>query len=1375
MKFMLTASSVFQSFVDAPAWAMLLLKITAILAAAWLLHVALNRANPRWRVFLWRVTAVGLIALPAAWLFPAWEIRVQQPPVVEEAAKNIPISSLVPAVERDATAAAQNSLLSNMSDKTVPQQLSPQPKKAEPSPSSQPQSSAPAILKPSIITMPMLLLSVWLGGIVVLICRLCIGHYRIWRLAYRAKQPPQWVQEECLRVARAIDCRGCVKVVQSTTIKSPLLCGFRRPLLLMPTKMCENSYRNDLPGILAHELTHLRSHDIPWNVGLHLISIVLWFHPLAWHMRKAHLLACEQVSDAVSAGFVGDVAGYCRTLARVAVHAYSTAPTTGIAMARLSTISRRLNALKKKISYMPLRRRSVVGFGFITLLVVAVLGVLQFALAAPPSAEPSVAVDNTETKSVEKEAKPVKDADSTPKAGSLRVLVLDPQGKPLPDANIHASIWTEEKDFKANHDYNTDAAGAVQVELPKTYSIVRLWASKKSFVTMFSHWEENELASGTKLPSEYTIQLESSVTAGGRFVDEESKPIAGAKVKVMLEGGKPAKSDGRSGYDTGLATGNEAATTDADGRWRIGNVPNNAQAKLRLMVFHPDYISDEYGGELQKDADITTEMLLSETAKMTLKRGIIVQGRVTDADGKPIKDALVVRGEDPYIMSTGNGVPSVFPTDIDGRFRMTAMPPGERVLTVIAPGWAPQLRRVNLQSGMASQDFRMAPGKQIQLRFVDDAGKPIPGVYVMIEGWRGGKSIYNIKHPNIPESKIPEKADQNGVWDWTWAPDDPVKLHCYSYPLKGFTPCELEIAGGAPPRTITLKSEHRITGRVTDSATGKPIPSFTIIPIDVFRTDWLSAERFNAKAGNDGRLDYLAERTDIPLRLRVEAKGYRTQTGPEFRVGDDAPRIQDFRLQPSGPVMGVVLDAAGKPVEKAEVLLATPTEQAGLGGQNDDLLGNQTTLTDATGRFAFPNPGEMFTIVVQTDAGFAMADFPVNQLDAGTHRLQPWASVRGRFRDGGQPVKGATFFMQLLRPYTLDKPRIDTNRYQINTDASGRFEFPRVPPVPVSICVDLGPWRDEGFLSGPSVPLALKPGQQVDLDLGNTGAIIKGKVKLTGKVPADLDCTYSINYLVSRSSGVTPPPSIANLGFDIRKGWQSAWLKTQEGQTYLNTLQHWFVKLAPDGAFRISGVPPGEYDLAIEIYAKPSGCLVDPLAQKTVYVKVTDADAARGEVTLPEISATVVPVPAIGDTPALSFQRADGSDGSLADFRGRFTIVHFWASWCGPCKQQIPALKQLQEKFASHGPAMLSLSLNDDTAVWQAALKQLDLPWQQGKLDAAAAPGVSSVPAYWLLDPTGKIVAKVNDPDELATAADKAETKPAGNKVEIPDDARKSE
>jgi thiol-disulfide isomerase/thioredoxin len=636
----------------------------------------------------------------------------------------------------------------------------------------------------------------------------------------------------------------------------------------------------------------------------------------------------------------------------------------------------------------------------------------------------------------------------------------------------------------------------------------------------------------------------------------------------------------------------------------------------------------------------------------------------------------------------------------------------------------------------------MGLGKALRLRIVDVSGRPVPDAYVSIREWKGSQTL-SPSNPNHPkyDLKIPRAADEGGIWEWAWGPQDPVKLEIGK---RGFAPCELEIAGGDPVHTVTLEAEHRVTGRVTDARTGAQIPTFTVIPIDVFRKDFLIAERSNGKVGTSGHLDFLATRTDIPLRLRIEAPGYRWQDGPEFRVGDDRARTQDFQLQPSPLIAGTVLDAAGLPAAKAEVTLATPTEQATLSWDGN----NHKTLTDASGGFTFPDPGEPFAVLARAPSGFALAEGTTDPHDAGTLHLRPWASIRGRFYDGGQPVRGATVIVQPVRIDNPGRPRIDA-MLQTVTGADGRFEFPRVPPVPLSVRVYLGPWQSEGFRSGPSMPLDLKPGQQAELRMGDGGAILKGKVRLTGKVPPDLDCTYSLNYLVRRAPGIAPTAAIANLGFDVRSGWRDTWRKTREGLAYLSTLPHWFVKLDADGAFRISGVPPGEYDLAVEIYAKPNGCLVDPLARNVVPVTVKAADAARGELTLPEVAAAVVPVPAVGDTPALRFQRADGTTGTLADCRGRHTVAHFWASWCGPCKQQLPALRRLHERFASRELSIIGLSLDEDRAAWQQAQKQLKLPWPQGRLAAPGDAGVSSVPAYWLLDPSGKIIAKVSDPDEL--------------------------
>jgi thiol-disulfide isomerase/thioredoxin len=290
----------------------------------------------------------------------------------------------------------------------------------------------------------------------------------------------------------------------------------------------------------------------------------------------------------------------------------------------------------------------------------------------------------------------------------------------------------------------------------------------------------------------------------------------------------------------------------------------------------------------------------------------------------------------------------------------------------------------------------------------------------------------------------------------------------------------------------------------------------------------------------------------------------------------------------------------------------------------------------------------------------------------------------------------------------------------------------------------------------------------VELKLGQPGAVITGKVKLAGNVPADLDCTYSMNHLVSRSPGIAPPPEVAALGFDARKGWNDAWYDSPEGEAFLNTLPHWFVKLTPDGSFRISGVPPGDYDLAVRVYAKPAVYFVGPLVRSVVRVQVSEADAARGEMTLPEIAAEVKQMPAIGDTPSLDFKNTEGSNGSLADFRGHYTVVHFWATWWGTCKEQFPALKQLQERSAAQGLEFVGLSLDKDATVWRSALAQYNLPWKQGRLDAEDKLVVSREPAYWLLDPAGKIVAKASDVEELSAAWERVQGKSKAGSTESP-------
>lgn len=123
---------------------------------------------------------------------------------------------------------------------------------------------------------------------------------------------------------------------------------------------------------------------------------------------------------------------------------------------------------------------------------------------------------------------------------------------------------------------------------------------------------------------------------------------------------------------------------------------------------------------------------------------------------------------------------------------------------------------------------------------------------------------------------------------------------------------------------------------------------------------------------------------------------------------------------------------------------------------------------------------------------------------------------------------------------------------------------------------------------------------------------------------------------------------------------------------------------------------------------------------------------------------------------------ADGSSVRLNDLRGKFVLLQFWGSWCGPCRRENPQLVELYWKYHDKGLEIFSIAIeNGTTAGWQRAMQQDGMIWPYHAVQTERLGGpiaklynIHSIPTLYLINREGQIMGKNLSPQEIAKSLD---------------------
>jgi peroxiredoxin len=369
-------------------------------------------------------------------------------------------------------------------------------------------------------------------------------------------------------------------------------------------------------------------------------------------------------------------------------------------------------------------------------------------------------------------------------------------------------------------------------------------------------------------------------------------------------------------------------------------------------------------------------------------------------------------------------------------------------------------------------------------------------------------------------------------------------------------------------------------------------------------------------------------------------------------------------------------------------------------------------LTDDQGQMRVPVTEKGHYLVAANAHGFGLLS-PLELTNHAVMTLQPWGRIEGVLKNRNCVLTNVAVELTSDRTYysgSVTPPVAGLGERTI-TDEHGRFVFEYLPPMKLII----QPGDNQTAYGMLPCRVSVAPGETDQLEINGHGRPVMGRVIKDPSLATNLDlasCSITLRLITTGSNAPE---------------------------------KHVHFRVARDGTWCASFVEPGDYRLSGSIQTNDTGlAYLDPMV-----IHVPDIGSGAADVPWDVGVATLKPAATVGNpAPDFNITDLDGKSLRLSDYRGKYVLLDFWATWCGPCVAETPNLKATHDAFGNDARfAMISLSLDEDTSAPKRFARRHDITWTQGFLgDWLADPvtstyGVHGIPAIFLIGPDGKILA----------------------------------